>query len=191
MRRLALILGVLVVGFAVVSCGEPAKERLKKDVDTYFAAAEEGLIGLDNAEEFMTFVRGMNDRSGLLDLLQSKYGDENFSDEEWEEIEQFMYDRATAYNKAESDKCTELLTPIVDRFEAIVNRLYPMFQAGDTLFDEASVDEFADAYIAITDFADCENVIPALSDRISPILEKEEEMLDVVVRRMAVLYNDK
>lgn len=177
------------MGFMITSCTESTKDSVMKDVDTYFAAAEQKLADIDNVEDFITFAVGMNDRSDLLDLLQEKYGEKSISDEDWETVENFISERATAYNKAEADKCTVFLTPAIDRFEAIVNQMYPIFQAGGR-FDEPTIDEFLDAWSGINDFSECENIHSELSDRLEPIFAMEDEMSEQILAQMDEFYPD-
>ena len=191
MRKLAFVFGALLLGFMITSCDNSAKikEGMIKDVDFYFEAAEDELAEIDNAEDFVIFAETMNDRSDILDLLQEKYGDKDINDKDWEEVENFIYDRATKYNQAEGLKCTEFLTPVIDRYEAIVNKLYEQFQAGITFADE-DLDEFLDAYSALSDFSECENVDPDLVERLNPTFEKEDEMSDLILARLDEMYPD-
>ena len=191
MKKLLIVLGALVMGFMITSCDNTAKIKtgMMKDVDQYFTDAETMLAEIDNAEDFVKFAVSMNDRSDLLDLLQDKYGDEEINDEDWKEIEDFIYDRATAYNQAEGLKCTEYLVPIIERYETIVNKLYGQYQAGVTFADD-DLDEFLDAYSAISDFNECENVDPELIERLDPTFEREDEMSDMIIARLDEMYPD-
>lgn len=186
MKKLAFVFGALIMGFMLTSC-ENVKDDIIKDIDAYFTQAEQDLNMIDNAEDFVTFAEVMNDRSDLLDQLSEKYGEKTISDEDWEAIENYMEERATAYNTAEADKCAEFLTPAIDRFEAIVNAMYPQYEAG-TPFDEETLDEFLDAYFGVTAFSECENVYPALSDRLDPLFEMEDEMSETIIARMDEIW---
>ena len=177
------------MGFMLTSCGDNVKDSINKDIDTYFTEAEQELATIDNAEDFVAFAEKMNDRSDLLDLLSEKYGEKEISDEDWEAIENFMEKRATDYNEAEAKRTAEFLTPAIDRFEAIVNTMYPQYQAG-TPFDEETLDEFLDAYFGVTAFEECENVYPELSDRLNPLFEKEDEMSENIIARMDEIWPD-
>ena len=174
------------MGFVMVSCGDSTKDNMIKDVDAYFSQAEQELNAIDNTEDFLAFVEGMNDRSDLLEILDQKYGDKTVSDDDQKAIEDFIYSRATAYNQAESVKCSEFLVPAIDRLEVIVNKMYPLFQAGEA-FDEESIDEFLDAFTSVTAFSVCENVNQELSDRLSPIFDKEEEAKEYIVGRYNII----
>jgi len=181
--------GALIMGFMLTSCGDSLKESVIKDVDAYFATAEQDLAGIDNADDFIAYAVAMNDRTDLLDLLQEKYGDRTVTDEDWEAIENFIEERATAYNKVEADKCAEFLTPAIDRFEAIVGEMYPIFQAGG-LFKDTQLDEFLDAWTGVTNFEECENIFPELTDRLEPIFAMEDEMSEQIIAQLDELYPD-
>lgn len=191
MKKLVFVFGALILGFMISSCDNSAKVKagMIKDVDEYFTEAERVLNEFDNAEDFVAFAKAMNDRSDLLEHLSEKYGDNDITDKDWDEVESFMYDRATAYNQAEMAKCSEFLTPIIDRFEVLVNNMYPKFLAGET-FDDATIDEYADVYTAIMDFGECENVDSKLVDRLEPLFAKDDEMTDVILARLDEMYPD-
>jgi len=177
------------MGFMITSCDNSAKIKagMINDVDNYFSSAEKELAEIDNAEDFVVFAEVMNDRSDILDQLQETYGDKDIKDEDWKEVESFIYDRATAYNQAESLRCTEFLAPAIERYEAIVNKLYDQYSAGIAFADE-DLDEFLDAYSAIADFSVCENIDPELIDRLDPIFEKEDEMSDLILEGLDRMY---
>lgn len=177
------------MGFMITSCGDSLKDSIIKDIDAYFAQAEQDLAMIDNADDFVNFATVMNNRSDLLNLLQEKYGEKTITDQDWEAVENFLEERATAYNKAEADACASFLTPAIDRFEAILNEMYPQFQAG-TPFDEETLDEFLDAYFGVTAFSDCENIYPVLNERLDPLFKMEDEMSETIITRMNKIWPD-
>ena len=177
------------MGFMFTSCGNSpkAKDGMINDVDAYFTKAEQELAAIDNAEDFIAFAVSMNDRTDILNELDEKYGDKKITDEEWDVVEKFIYDRATAYNTAEGEKCAEFLAPAIDRYETIVNKLYDQYEAGIAFADE-DLDEYLDAAVVIDDFAECENVNPELVDRLSPIFEKEDVIFDLIMEGLDRMY---
>lgn len=187
MKKLAFVFGALIMGFMITSCGESAKDKLIKDVEAYFGAAEQQLATIDNAEAFLSFVQTMNDRSDLLGIIQENY--QNLTEAEQTVVDSLVYDRATEYNHAEALKCTEFITPVVENYEAAVNRLYAQYQDGLS-FDEESLNNFLDAYTAISAFGICENVEPAIMERLDPVLQKEDEISDMIVEALDELYPD-
>lgn len=189
MKKLAFVFGALLMGFMFTSCGNApkAKDGMINDVDAYFTKAEQELAAIDNTEDFIAFAVSMNDRSDILNELDEKYGDKKITDEDWEVVEKFIYDRATAYNTAEGEKCTEFLAPAIDRYEAIVNKLYDQYEAG-IAFADADLDEYLDAAVVIDDFSECENVDPDLVDRLSPIFDKEDVIFDLIMEGLDRMY---
>ena len=187
MKKLAFVFGALIMGFMITSCGESVKDGMIKLVDTYFASAEADLANIDNVADFLSYAEVMNDRSDLIDQLQEQFGEKEISDADWEVVENYMYDRATTYNKAESAKCSEFLVPAIERFENIIHKMYPHYQEG-TPFDEETLDEFLDAYYGVTDFSVCENVDQTLVDRVNPFFDKEDEMSETIIARMDELW---
>lgn len=189
MKKLTIILAAVVMGFVMTSCGGSAKSKdaIMNDVNKYFAEAEEKLAAIDNVYDFLDFVEVMSDRSDLTNMLEEKYGDVTMTDEEQEELLDKMYDRATAYNEVEALKCAEYLTPAVDALEAAINNLYAKFQAGEALDDE-SVENFVDAFVDVLDFSEYDNVPHEISERIDALMDKVDEMSDVLEARIDELY---
>ena len=175
------------MGFMFTSCGDSLKDSIIKDIDEYFTEAERVLGEFDNAEDFVAFAEAMNDRGDLLEYLQEKYGDKTITEKDGDAINTFVEERATAYNKAEAETCAKFLTPAIDHFETILNKMYPQFQAG-TPFDEETLDEFLDAYFGVTKFSECENIYPELSERLEPLFDMEDEMSEVIIARMDQLW---
>lgn len=189
MKKLTLILAAAVMGLVMTSCGGSPKDAIMKDVDAYFSQAEQELAGITNAEDFLQFAEIMSDRSDLIDLLEKKYGDKEISEEDNETVQNFIYDRATAYNHLEAEKCAEYLTPLVDSFEASVNQLYAQFQANQ-VYSADNVDVFIDSFAALLDFSDYDNVLPELQDRLDKVIAKVDEMDETLGARIDELYPD-
>lgn len=182
MKKIALAVAVVVIGLSMTSCGggsEKAKESMIKDADEYFTKAEQTLALIDNPEDFLMFAESMKDRSDLLESMKEKYNDK-ITDEDLDAAFDVIYERATAYNKAEAEKAAEFLTPALDNFEAVVNELYAQYQAGEALSKD-KVLEFNNAFGEVMAFGDYENVLPELSNRYDAIGAKVTEMNDVIL----------
>lgn len=182
MKKIALAVAVVVIGLSMTSCGggsEKAKESMIKDADEYFTKAEQTLALIDNPEDFLMFAESMKDRSDLLESMKEKYNDK-ITDEDLDAAFDVIYERATAYNKAEAEKAAEFLTPALDNFEAVVNELYVQYQAGEALSKD-KVLEFNNAFGEVMAFGDYENVLPELSNRYDAIGAKVTEMNDVIL----------
>ena len=183
MKKLTIILAAVVMGFVMTSCGGSVKDAVIKDVDNYFAEAEAKLAAIDNADDFIAFAVSMNDRSDILELLDKKYGDKTFSEEDNQAIQDFIYDRATAYNQAEGKKCAEFLTPIMDRFVKSVDALYTSFTEGVVPDEDAfyaMYDEMDQAEDEVLKFADCENIPDELIEQFTTAEDTRAEMFDDV-----------
>lgn len=189
MKKLTLILAVAVMGFVMASCSGSPKDAIMKDVDEYFSQAEQELAEITNAEDFLQFAEVMSDRSDLIDLLDKKYGDKEISEEDNEIVQNYIYDRATAYNHAEAEKCAEYLTPLVDSFEAAVNQLYAQFQANQ-VYAADNIDVFIDSFAALLDFSDYDNILPEIQERLDVVLSKVDEMDETLDAKIDELYPD-
>ena len=178
MRRLSLILAAVVMGFVMTSCGGSVKDSIMKDVENYFTQAEQKLAAIDNAEDFIAFAKSMNDRSEFMNSLQEKYGDLEMSEEDNEALQTFIYDRATAYNKAEAMKCAEFLTPVMERFVKAVEALYNNTEELDEETFNAMFGEMNDAEDEVLKFAECENIPEELTNMFAEAETMRAEMFD-------------
>lgn len=187
MKKLTLLLAALVMGFMMISCGGSLKEEMMKEVETYFAQAEETLNEIDNPEDFLSFAEIMSDRSDLLQALDEKFGNKEISEEDMEAFTNWVSERATAYNQKEGAKAAEFLAPALNELEESVDDLYAQFQAG-TEFSKESIDTFLDAFAAVYDFVDYDNVPMELQDQYSAIDVKLTEMDSVLTPMIDALY---
>lgn len=178
MKKLTIILAAVVMGFIMTSCGGSVKDSVMKDVDNYFAQAEQKLATIDNADDFIAFAISMNDRSEFMKTIEEKYGEKKLSQEDQEALQTFIYDRATAYNKAEAQKCSEFLAPIMDRFVKAVDALYNFEGEMDEDTFTAMFTEMDEAEDEVLKFAECENVSEELTDLFTAAELKRAEMFD-------------
>lgn len=182
MKKLTIIVVAMIGCFLMASCNKSPKEAIMKATDEFFAQAEKDVNAITNGEDFMAFFNNFEQKKEdfLLGLL-AKYpsdDDANFtqlSAEENDALYEYMYDRATAYNKVESAKCSEFLTPIVDRFEKAVKALYEKFQAGDDDVDSL-IDDIEAAYNELEPYAEYDNVPEELADRFQAAQSMIDEM---------------
>ena len=171
MKKLTIIVVAMIGCFLMASCNKSPKEAIMKATDEFFAQAEKDVNAITNAEDFLSFINNLEDKKmDFLSSLLNKYpsdDDANFTQltaEENDALYEYMYERATAYNQIESEKSSEFLTPIVDRFETAVKALYDKFLAGEDV-DENLIDEIEAAYNDLEPFADYDNVPTELVDR--------------------------
>lgn len=186
MKKLTLVLAAVVMGFVMAACNTTTKsDTIKKATDEFFAQAEEELNTIENAEDFMTYFQVFNDdKNEFMQKTFGPYMDEEgnvkgFTEEEWEELQSYIYDRATAYNKVEGAKCAEFLTPAIERYEKAVEAFYAKYQANEQLDEEtfnAMFAEMDEAEDGVFMFADYDNIPTALQERYSAAAAKHQEM---------------
>ena len=182
MKKLTIIAVAMIGCFLMASCNKSPKEAIMKATDEFFAQAEKDVNAITNGEDFMAFFNNFEQKKedflyGLLNKYPSD-DDANFtqlSAEENDALYEYMYERATAYNKVESAKCSEFLTPIVDRFEKAVNALYDKFLAGDDV-DDSLINDIEAAYNDLEPYAEYDNVPEELANRFQAAQSLIDEM---------------
>ena len=165
------------MGFMLTSCGDSTKDAIIKDVDNYFTQAEKELSEVNSAEDFLVFAQAMSDKSDLISLLDEKYGDKTLSEADNEAVQNYMYERATAYNKAEAAKAAEFLTPLVEHYETAINTLYDNIDGADEETYRAMITDLQQAQDELALFADYDNVLPELQQRAQAAAAKLDEMI--------------
>ena len=180
-----LAIFAVVMGFVMTSCNNVSpKETIMKSTDDFFTQAEEELNTIDNAEDFMTFFNVFEeDKQEFIQTAFADYVDEEgnikgISDSDMEEIQSYMYDRASAYNKVEAAKAAEFLTPLIEQYEAAVDALYEAVSTGQPT--DGLVEQFEAAENGLALFGDYDNVLPELQER----AQAAEAKLDEVIAAM-------
>lgn len=187
MKKFTLAIAAVVIGFVMAACDTTSpKETVMKATDEFFTQAEQELNEtVVDAQGFMDFFNVMNlDKSEFLQDVMAPYVDEEgnvkgFTEEEWNELQNYIYDRATAYNRVEGAKCAEFLTPAIERYEKAVDAFWVKYEAGEEIDDEtfdAMVAELDEAEDAVFMFADYDNILPELQERYSAAAEKHMAM---------------
>ena len=194
MRKLTLAIVAIVLGFVMVSCGgESPKETITKATDEFFTQAENNVQAINSGEEFMNFFVDMETkRDELMEKLFGPYADKDgnikgIPDSDMEEIQSYIYDRASAYNKVEAAKAAEFIAPALDEVERYADALYAQFTAGEDLNLE-TVKQFDDAYLALLEFDDYDNVLPELQQRKDDVWQKIDEMNEVLIAKLHEIY---
>ena len=177
----------LVMGFIMTSCGgESPKETIKKATDEFFTQAENNVQSITSGDEFMNFFADMEtQRDELMQKLFGPYTDNDgnikgISDADMEEIQSYIYDRATAYNKVESVKAAEFMEPAVANFENAINAL---FEAAGNADEEAFgklVEKFEEAEAGLSLFADYDNVPTELQQRAQAAEAKLQDLFNAL-----------
>lgn len=183
MKKLTLIIAAVATCFVMASCGGTSpKETVMKATDDFFTQAEKGLNeNVVDAESFMEYFYTMEEeRDAFLQSILSSYTDDQgdikgFTETEWNEVESYMYDRATAYNKKEGAKAAEFLEPIVAKYEAAVDALVDAVTTDQPLDDV--IENFEEAETELAVFADYDNIPVELQKRVQAAEEKLEDIL--------------
>lgn len=189
MKKLTLAVFAVVIGLVMTSCGDVSpKETITTATDKFFTQAEEELNTIDNGEDFMTFFNVFEtEKEEFLQKIFADYVDEEgnikgISESDMEEIQNFMYDRASAYNKVESAKAAEIMAPLVTNYENAINALCDAAGKVDEEAYEKLANEILSAEEDLTLFADYDNVPEELQQRVqaaeAKLLELFIEALD-------------
>ena len=122
MKKFTLIAMAFVGCFLLASCTKNPKEAIMKATDAFFAQAETDVKAITNAEDFMKFFNNFEEKkTDFLTELVTKYetdGEGNFlamSAEENEALYEYMYERASAYNRIVLRRPSRLCTKSTSR----------------------------------------------------------------------------
>lgn len=187
MKKLTLAIAAIIIGFTMTSCSNTpsAKETIIKATDEFFTQAEAKLQEITSADDFMAYFSAFeNEKSEFIQNLFADYTDEEgnlkgFTEEEYNEMQTALYDRASAYNKVEAQKCAEFLTPAMDRYEKAVETLWNAYQSDEQVDEEtfnSMMKEMSAAEDEVVKFAEYDNVPTELQERYTAIAEKTTEM---------------
>ena len=174
-----MIIAVAIMGF-LMACNHTAKkEAVMKTVDDFFNQAEQDVAGISSGEEFMAYFAEFEERK--YDFIQDLFADftdkegniKGFSKEETEEIQNYIYDRASAYNQVEGAKCAEFLEPVIANYENVVNA---MCATDDVETLKALLPDYEAAEEALLFYVDYDNVLPELQTRCSAAIDKISEL---------------
>ncbi|MBQ5957570.1 MAG: hypothetical protein IKR29_03705 [Bacteroidales bacterium] len=169
MKKLATILGAIVIGFTIVSCTGSPKEAILKEVNEFFGQAEAKIKAIDNAGDLMNFINTFSkERDNFGEQLDTKYkiNDKGIykgmNAEGMDALMEEISNRATEYNKVEYAKCGEIMEPYIARLEKAAKGLYELFQAGGEP-DDNMVNDYLAGMDELAPYAD---IVPEeLADR--------------------------
>lgn len=183
MKKIVSMLCAAVVCFMMASCdSQPAKDKMKAEVDEFFAQAETRVNAISDADDFMSFFEAFNnEKDEFMQALLKKYSDEDgnpkgMTEDEGKEVMNYIYDRATAYNKVEGAKFAEVIEPVFSRLENAVDVTYSKLMNGEEVSEDDDV-EIELAYEELEKYAEYDNVIPELRDRYESVGAKLSEIL--------------
>lgn len=181
-----MIIASVVMGFLMTACSTPSpKQAIMDETDEFFAKAEQEVQAITNAEDFVDFFFEFDERrDDYVDEMFEKYPTDKdgnikgMTEAEIEELNNFIYDRATAYNRIEAKKCGEFLAPFMDEFEKATKEIYAEYQKVGELTDEMH-DKLFESYEGVAMFEGIDNVPSELIDRYNEIMTMADEMLGV------------
>ena len=159
------------MGFMITSCGNSVKDALIADIDAYFDQATAKLEAIDNAEDFLAYAEKMSDGSDIGTYLMERWDkdltweDIKLSEKDRNDILVLVNEKMTSYSLAEKEKALQLLDPAIDRFKAIIDLMYSMYQ-NNHRFDNQVMDDFLDVFNYINMFIDYDKVNDELEERL-------------------------
>lgn len=177
MKKITLFIGIVLCFFALTSCDNSASkmEGIMAEVENYFAQAEQQLEPIDNAEDFLAFYDEFSDgQNAFLESLNAKFPtDENgkfkgLTQEQTDEVNSKIYERASAFNKKTAAKCSEYLTPLIDKLEVAANNAKEEFDTTGNISETTRL-EVGNAIEDVLVFADFDNVPKVLQNRYAQI----------------------
>ena len=184
MKKITILAVAMIGCFFLASCSKSPKEAIMTATDALFAQAETEVKAITNAEDFLDFFTNFEQKKqDFLQGLFDKYETDeegNFtalSAEENEALNNYIYERASAYNKIEAEKCGEVLEPLVARFENAVDNVWEKFNADEDI-DDDMIEEIENAMGALEPYDVLDNVPTSLSERFQETYEKLTEMFD-------------
>ena len=187
MKKLTLAIAVVVMGLAMTSCGgESPKEKITKSVDEFFTQAEQNVQKIASGEEFMNYFTDFEaKKSEFIQNLFGPYADadgniKGFTEDEVNELQSYIYDRASAYNKVEAAKCAEFVAPLIEEYENAINAVCEGFgNVDEETFDQLTTNlENAENGLAL--FADYDNVPTELQQRFTAAQGKLDDFLKML-----------
>lgn len=190
MKKFSFVFGALILGFMLVSCSNSSKVKnaMIADVDAYFDQALANLDAINDAEDFLDYAAKMSDGSDIESYLLERWDkDVKISDKDYNDLLDHVKEKSTNYFMAEKNKCIELMGPAIDRFNAIIDKMYPMYQAGQR-FDDETMEEFLDVFNYLNMFMDYDNAMDVLEESIGESTGKMGEMTEVINQRIAEMY---
>lgn len=187
MRKLTLAIAAVVIGLAMTSCGgESPKESIMKATDEFFAQAEKDVQAITSGEEFMNFFANFaNEKDNFTVKTFSPYADKDgnitgISESDMEEIQSYIYDRASAYNAVEAAKITEFVTPAIEKYENAINALCEAYGNVDEEAFNMLVEDFEIAEEGLGLFASYDNMPTELQQRVQTAEAKLQDLVNAM-----------
>lgn len=156
MKKLTLVLGALVMGFILTSCGNNKKEAVINAFNTFFDQEVNALNAVDNADAFLEFLTASDERFTAFYTQMDKDYPINeddqligFSKEDSDAAMKVYNDRLDAFMSLQEAKGESLFEPYIAKLEDVVNGL-----ADDIMNDVEPADDVVDQILAAYDDID-------------------------------------
>lgn len=179
MKKLTNVLFAAILGMIMASCSliESPKDKIMNRCNDYFKDVEHELEDINTGEDFMVFWEIVSEeRKGMAEQLFADYLDKDgniigIDEKELEDIQNSIYERATAYNNVESTKFSELFVPELDEYEKILNIVYNKMQKGEVPSD-GEIEAYYKADERIDIYKEYDNVPRDINERYINMIEK-------------------
>lgn len=183
MKKCFLMLCAAVACFMMASCdSKSSKETMMKEADDFFTQAETKVNAIGNVEDFWTYYTSFEkERESFAETLFAKNSNEDgtpkgITEEEAKEVIDYMYDRATAYNKVEGAKYAEVIEPLLARMEKAVDNCYSKIMNGEEMSEDDDL-EVEESYEEYEPYSSYDNVIPEVRERFESLAVKLQEIM--------------
>lgn len=180
MKKFTLAIVAIVLGFGMISCNKSAaiRDAIITKADLFFTDGEQRLQATTNVEEFMDFVSTFNDErsefsENIFDGYLDKDGDiKGISDEDFINMTEAINAKIETYDKAEENKCVELMTRDMDRFENAFQTLIEAFESEDEDQVDAIENEFEEVLDVMAAWEDYEFMPENMRERYDAIEQR-------------------
>jgi len=188
MKKITLAIAVVIMGFVMASCGTKVSptETIVKATQEFFDQAKAKLLAIDNAEDFLAFIDSFNaEREEFSQNLFADYVDDEgnikgFTENELENLQTKFTEIATDYNKEEATKAAEFLTPLIEKYETVVNALSEAADNEDFETFHNLAADFEAAEANLRPWGNYDNVLPELQQRAQAAESKLNEILSAL-----------
>lgn len=170
MKKILFTFVALAGLFVFASCSEDRDSSTKKTVDQVYAQAETDINAVNDFEGFYACIEQLNvKKEDLEKKIIELYSTDGKNIDISDEMKNYIYERATAYNKVEGAKYAELFTPYLERLEKAMDAI----ESGKT---DANMQEFQEALDALMEHASYDNVPLDLQERCQEDIDKMDAL---------------
>lgn len=171
MRKIALAIATFVAVFAFVSCGSNPDAQIKKQADDMFAQAEKDIQAVDNMADFYAYMSTLEDNKAVIaQSMMEQYSTDGENALVPDDVTDYIYNRATAYNVVEGEKYAELMAPYLDRVENALNAIQ------EQGISDLRMKEYNEALDDMMEYLDYDNIPLDTEKKVEAIFSKMGEI---------------